>query len=514
MEVEKIAKTGSCKNMDKAFEEFLTAVVKGAGKAIVNVFKGIKKLNEKKNLILFFSFGIISIISYLLKKYIYQLQAPIYIRGGLFALLLLSPFIYLGVIGSNIQNSDEPDKYTKLFMEIAFKGKDGKYPVFLKAVERDRKLLYTFKSNISLDEWKANKSKIETALNVNILDFEQANDKKIVQITTVPADFKIPTMIKWTDDNICKDDGVLRLGESALSIVQFDLNKTPHCLFAGETGSGKSVLLRTCLWQMITKGAKVYMIDFKGGVEFGLDYEEFGEVITERKRALKVLTQLCKENEERLALFRNMRAKNLAEFNRKTGKNLCRIGVFCDEIAEMLDKTGVSKEDKPLYEQIEAKLATLARLSRATGINLFLGVQRPDAKILPGQIKNNIPVRVSGRFADKTASEIVLGTTAAVNLPEIKGRFLYKVGNEVIPFQSFYFDDDTMLHKVNVKQGGTLTDMQTTEKHAEVSVKEIKIYNGEEEYETASEEIDLNFDYEAALKAPEPDYKDEDDEEE
>ena len=124
----------------------------------------------------------------------------------------------------------------------------------------------------------------------------------------------------------------------------------------------------------------------------------------------------------------------------------------------MLDKKGVAKEEREIYEKIEGRLSTLARLSRATGINLFMGVQRPDANVLTGQIKNNIPVRISGRFADKTASEIVLGNTDAVNLPDIKGRFLYKVGNETIEFQSFYFDDETMLHEVCVDQGEMLTE--------------------------------------------------------
>ena len=200
------------------------------------------------------------------------------------------------------------------------------------------------------------------------------------------------------------------------------------------------------------------MIDFKGGVEFGKQYEHYGEVITERERALAVLDMLVEENTRRLKLFRDLEVKNLSEYNKKTHQNLCRIGVFSDEIAEMLDKKGVSKENKQIYEQLEAKLSTLARLSRATGINLFLGVQRPDATVLTGQIKNNVPVRISGRFADKAASEIVLGNTDAVDLPDINGRFLYKVGNETIEFQSFYFDDETMLRDVDIEVGNMLID--------------------------------------------------------
>lgn len=118
----------------------------------------------------------------------------------------------------------------------------------------------------------------------------------------------------------------------------------------------------------------------------------------------------------RLQLFRQYRAKNIAEYNEKTDSRLCRIGVFCDEIAEMMDTTGVPKKEREIYEKIKGLLSTLARLSRSTGINMIMGVQRPDANVLTGQIKNNIPVRICGRFADKAASEIVLNTTAAINL--------------------------------------------------------------------------------------------------
>ena len=59
------------------------------------------------------------------------------------------------------------------------------------------------------------------------------------------------------------------------------------------------------------------MIDFKGGVEFGKVYEKYGEVITDRKRALTILSNLVKENESRLKLFRELEVKNLKEYNTK-----------------------------------------------------------------------------------------------------------------------------------------------------------------------------------------------------
>lgn len=60
-----------------------------------------------------------------------------------------------------------------------------------------------------------------------------------------------------------RKNGVLTLGISALDPISFNLNRVPHVLVAGETGSGKSVILRCLLWQLIEQGARVYMIDLK-----------------------------------------------------------------------------------------------------------------------------------------------------------------------------------------------------------------------------------------------------------
>lgn len=444
--------------MDRQFEETVNNFAMMLGQLLVSFFKclwrGIKKLNKWRSWIGVAITVLLAFSAYLLRDRIFLMEAQTLTKWILYIALLGAPVCYLLILGG----LQRKDNYEELFQEIGFTGKDGKVPQFVGEKEDGKKKILSFKSNIPLADWKAARARLETALDCNILKMEYSNSKKVVQLTILPADFKIPEMIEWSD-SICSDQsGIVSVGQSALDVITFNLNRVPHVLVAGETGSGKSVILRCILWQMILQGSKVYMIDFKGGVEFGKQYEYYGEVITERERALEVLTLLVEENAYRLKIFRDMEVKNLSEYNRKTGQNLCRIGVFSDELAEMLDKKGVSKEQKKIYEEIEGKLSTLARLSRATGINLFLGVQRPDANVLTGQIKNNIPVRISGRFADKTASEIVLGNTAAVDLPDIKGRFLYKVGNETLEFQSFFFDDDTMLHDVDVEVGSMLTE--------------------------------------------------------
>jgi S-DNA-T family DNA segregation ATPase FtsK/SpoIIIE len=89
--------------------------------------------------------------------------------------------------------------------------------------------------------------------------------------------------------------------------------------------------------------------------------------------------------------------------------------------------------------QIENKLSTLARLGRAFGIHLILSTQRPDAAILPGQIKNNLDFRVCGR-ADNVLSQIILDNTSATEqIPkDARGRFI--TGDGAV-FQGYLFDE-------------------------------------------------------------------------
>lgn len=475
--------------LDKELDSLMENMVICIGKLLKKIWYGMKILNKVKNII---GLVICITISYLFYRngHIWfnigkNLNMPKFLQQILYVLFLANPFTYLAMLG-NLTDKNQKE-YDKKFESIGFKEKSGKYPFFVNAKEDEAKrTIYTFKTDISIGQWRKSVEQLETALDCTILKIENKGSKKVVQLLAVSSEYKIPEKLLWNDEYLSKTDGEIVIGQSVLKQIKFNLNRTPHVLAAGETGSGKSVILRCCLWQMILQNAKVYMIDFKGGVEFGLDYEQYGEVITDRKKAVSILEMLVNENEARLALFRQLRVKNLPEYNDKTGKNLSRIGVFCDEIAEMLDKKGVSKEDKPIYERIEGLISTLARLSRATGINLFMGVQRPDANILTGQIKNNIPVRICGRFADKSASEIVLNSTAAINLPDIKGRFLYLMGNELMEFQAYYFDDETMLHSVNSSSSEMLTIESTTcnnTNEEESLVKEFK-----------EEDFDFNFD--------------------
>ena len=97
---------------------------------------------------------------------------------------------------------------------------------------------------------------------------------------------------------------------------------------------------------MVARNAVLFMVDFKGGVEFGKIYEQYGEVVTDRHRALTIFQMLVEENTERLAVLREMGVKNIKEYNEKAAQPWARIGVVVDEIAEMLDTKEPTKKPK------------------------------------------------------------------------------------------------------------------------------------------------------------------------
>ena len=146
--------------------------------------------------------------------------------------------------------------------------------------------------------------------------------------------------------------------------------------------------------------------------------------------------------ENRKEILRNSGYANINEYNNKNTNKLKRIIFACDEIAELLDKTGLSKESKELASQIESKLSIIARQGRAFGIHLILATQRPDANILSGQIRNNIDFRVCGR-ADNILSQIILDNTEASNKIPKESQGLF-VTHDGVVFQGYLFDENNV----------------------------------------------------------------------
>ena len=326
---------------------------------------------------------------------------------------------------------------------MGFVNSAGEAPVLISRKESKKNskimILEFISYGIPLSEWQDNHTKIESALNIGIDHFDEGSDRRTIVVYAVDGKHRLPNKICWDRTMLIDDSFTLVLGESLFEPISVNLAKIPHILIGGSTGSGKSVLLKLLLMQCAMKGAEVYIADFKGGVDFTDIWHTTCEIFTDDKTLCCKLDRIVEELNNRKVLLRSYGCENIDVFNKVSKSKIKRIIFGCDEIAEVLDKTGLSKEKKAVVSEIENKLSIIARQGRAFGIHLILATQRPDSNIISGQIKNNIDFRVCGR-ADNILSQIILDKADANDkIPKSsQGRFL---SNNDILFQAYWFND-------------------------------------------------------------------------
>ncbi len=356
---------------------------------------------------------------------------PVYLLSGgvALAILLILPFDRLLV--------------QKQLRNIGLVNHTGAIPDLIRQ-KRDKKnpsvVIWEFRNqSIPLTEWENKREAIEAALNISILSISYTQGKRRILIYAVPARTSLPEILRWKDCCLSKENFILVLGESLQGSVTVNLAHIPHILLGGSTGSGKSVLLKLLLMQSLHKGAEVYIADFKGGVDFPEIWRKKCHMILEEQDLLYTLKQITAVLEYRKTRLAETGCSDIDRYNTISGENLPRLVFACDEVAEILDKTGRNKEDKERLGQIESRLSTIARQGRAFGIHLILATQRPDASIIPGQIRNNMDFRVCGR-AESVLSQIILdNTSAAEQIPKnARGRFI--TGDGVV-FQGYLFNE-------------------------------------------------------------------------
>ena len=297
-------------------------------------------------------------------------------------------------------------------------------------------------SKISFVKYEDHISDIETALNIKVVDIRPGKDIQHVVIRSIQSGKENKDMLLWKDEYLSDKDFEFVLGESYFGSESINISGTPHILIGGASGSGKSKLLKSILMQAKKKEAIVILADMKGGVDYPTIWHKKCTIITDPNNLKEKLDDVLVILEERRKLLVEAGTPNISEYNAKTGLNLCRIIVACDEVAEVLDKTGLDKDQKAIINQIEANFSTIARLGRAFGIHLIFATQRPDADILKGQIKNNIGYRICGR-ADKVLSQIILDNSEASDKisPNDQGMFLMNTG---VLFKAYYVEDDCL----------------------------------------------------------------------
>jgi DNA segregation ATPase FtsK/SpoIIIE and related proteins len=327
-------------------------------------------------------------------------------------------------------------------LRIGFVNRAGEHPILISKYKdkKENATVMKFENRgIDIAEWDKRYAELQTALNCYIARIEYGKNLRYILLYTISARHTKARPLYWSDKYLRQESFVLILGKGLTGEETVNLTKTPHILLGGSTGSGKSMLLKLLIMQCIKKGAVAYIADFKGGVDFQPVWHEKCKLVFREEELLEVLTNIVIILQERKDIFRESGCANIDEYNAVTKSDLQRIIFACDEVAEVLDKTGLGKEDKELILQIESKLSVIARQGRAFGIHMILATQRPDSQIISGQIKNNMDFRVCGR-ADKVLSQIILDNSDAADkiAKEVQGKFLTNTG---AIFQGYLFDE-------------------------------------------------------------------------
>jgi len=220
--------------------------------------------------------------------------------------------------------------------------------------------------------------------------------------------------------------------DSSAEALVSDLTKMPHLLIAGTTGSGKSVCINSIITGvLLTKRpdeVKMILIDPKmvEMTAFNTIPHLMCPIVTETKMAVQILEWATVKMDERYALLAEARVKNVAEFNKldadeivsrfnphsdeeeaKIPKNLPYIVIVIDELADLMMTAA---------KEIEGYIVRLAQKSRAVGIHIVLATQRPQATVVTGLIKSNMPTRIGFRVAARMDSRIILDQNGAETL--------------------------------------------------------------------------------------------------
>ncbi len=193
-----------------------------------------------------------------------------------------------------------------------------------------------------------------------------------------------------------------------------DLDAMPHLLVAGQTGSGKSVMINTILTSLLYRNSpsdlKLILVDPKR-VELK-PYDDIPHlltpVITEPEKCISALKWAVAEMERRYSALSEVRKRNIGEYNSlKKEEGMPYIVIVIDELADLMMMAA---------RDVEALIVRIAQKARAVGIHLVLATQRPSVDVITGLIKANIPARIAFTTASQVDSRTIIDQIGAEKL--------------------------------------------------------------------------------------------------
>lgn len=264
-----------------------------------------------------------------------------------------------------------------------------------------------------------------------------------------------------------------------------NLDKMPHLLIAGATGSGKSVCINTIiislLYQNNPEDLRFILVDPKR-VELSA-YNDlpylYTPVITDVQKTINALKWAVGEMDQRYIKLSQTKHKNIVGYNQDfPNEKMPYIVIIIDELADLMSVAA---------QEVEAAIIRLAQMARAVGIHLVLATQRPSVNVITGLIKANITTRIAFAVASQTDSRTILDCAGAEKLLG-KGDMLYITADISKPkrLQSALVSDEEIdrITTYIKKQNGLNVEYDST-----ITEKKTKVFNGIGYSESSEDEL-------------------------
>ncbi len=254
--------------------------------------------------------------------------------------------------------------------------------------------------------------------------------------------------------NSPSDNISIVLGEDVVGNPMItDLAAMPHLLVAGTTGTGKSVFLNTMIMSLVSKYGpdelRMILVDPKQ-VEFTifekLPHMLVNKTITEAPLCIAILDWAINEMELRYKYLSSACAQKIDEYNKNINplkqRKMPKIVIIIDELGDLFSIPQIKSE-------LELRIQRITQKARAAGIYLVVATQRPDAKVITGVIKTNLPARVAFKVATDIDSRIILNSIGAESLLG-KGDMIFKPStSNMVRIQGAYVSRSEMIRVID-----------------------------------------------------------------